>query len=74
MLWNRILNSIVECNFFNTIVFIHENINPPSAGLADEELDRFVPPEEADSMIEIAAGTAKEFGLNVGQAVRILLP
>lgn len=58
----------------NVFVFILENVKPPVAGLADEELNRFVPPEEADSVIEIAAGTAKELGLRAGQPVRILLP
>lgn len=58
----------------DAIVFIRENIKPPRAGMADEELERFAPPEESDAVIEVAAGTVKELGLRTGQSVRILLP
>ena len=58
----------------NTIVFMLENIKPPPAGLAEEEPERFWPSEEADTVIEVSAGTVKELGFLIGQPAHILLP
>ena len=57
-----------------TILAIQEQAEPPRSGAALETLPRFVPPDQADIVIETRAGVARELGVRPGQRVRILLP
>jgi uncharacterized membrane protein (UPF0127 family) len=57
-----------------TIVFIKEHAPPPLPGTSDIALERFRPPELADTVIETRANVAADLGISTGQSVRVLLP
>ncbi len=45
------------------------NIAPPSAGQTDESLPIYLPREEADKVLEVAAGTIEKLNIKVGDKI-----
>ncbi len=56
------------------VVAITERVAVPPSGTTDEELRRYMPPEDVDRVLEIGAGMANALGIVPGQTVEILLP
>jgi len=56
------------------VVAVIERAAVPPFGISDEELERFIPPEDVDRVLEIGASMANSFGIVPGQTVEILLP
>lgn len=51
------------------IVDFLSNIQPPSAGQTDESLSIYLPQEEVDKILEVAAGTIERLNIKVGDKI-----
>lgn len=52
------------------VVDIIENVSPPEAGQKDENLPIYQPKVEVDKVLEVSAGTVKQFNVNKGDIVK----
>lgn len=57
-----------------TIIGMDENISPPLPRTPDENLKRYMGPEPVDTVLELAAGSARRIGILPGQSIELLLP
>lgn len=58
----------------DTVVGVQEHVSPPPPGTPDALIERFLPPEPVDRVIEVRAGTVRELGGGAGQRISILVP
>ncbi len=54
----------------NTVIQIHESVQPPAPETADRDLKLYLPNAPIDSVLELPAGYAKEVGIAVGDIVQ----